>query len=87
MNAIANPLGRRNLANCFYLHIPLDNSDAEIKELIANVMKVEQFTNSMLDGSLSFEDLLEAVEQFVPSMDNYVNEVETNLNDALIWTL
>lgn len=87
MNAIVDSSVSRNLANCFYLQIPLDGSDAEIKELIANAMKVEQFTKSMLGRAMDFEELLETVEEFIPSMDTYVSEVETNLNQALIWTL
>lgn len=87
MNSIIDPSARKNLANCFYLQIPLDGSEAEIKALIADAMRLEQFTNLMLDGTINFEDLLEAIEPFVPSIDNYVSEVESNLNESLIWTL
>lgn len=87
MNAIDNLAARKNLANCFYLEVPLDRSEKEIKELIGRAIKIEQFTNFMLNGLMSFEDLLESIEEFVPSMDNYTAEVETNLHKALIWTL
>ena len=87
MEQITNLSVRKNLANCFYLQVPLTGSDLEIEQLIAQAIKIEQFTDSMLNGSMSFENLLESIEQFVPSMDNYLDEVETNLDEALIWTL
>lgn len=87
MNAVDDLATRKNLANCFYLEVSLDGSEKEIKELIGRAIKIEQFTNSMLNGLMNFEDLLESIEEFVPSMDNYTAEVEANLNEALIWTL
>ena len=81
---IIDPRVYRDLGNCFYLLIPVCDSDEEFNALMQNAQKVEQATKLMLDGSITIEDLLEAVEAFIPSIDNYIEEVSENMEQALI---
>jgi hypothetical protein len=81
---IIDPRVNREFGSCFYLAIPICDDDTEFKELMHDAYKVERAVKSMLDGSISVEDLLEAVEPFIPCMDDYVEEIEQNMNEALI---
>lgn len=81
---IIDPRVYRNFGNCFYLVIPNCDSDDEFYAIMEDARKVEQATKSMLEGSISIEELLEAVEPFVPSIDDYIEEVEENMEEALI---
>ena len=38
----------------------------------------------MLEGSITIEELLEVAENFVPSIDDYIEEVSENMEQALI---
>lgn len=85
MQEIIDPFKRKALADCFYLEVPLINtSDDEIAHNIANAIAIEQVTATMLDGSMSMEDLLESVEDLIVDMDTYVEEVEANLEESLL---
>lgn len=85
MQPIIDSSQRKALADCFYLQIPLIHTcDDEIAYNIANAMQLEQSVAAMLDGSMNIEDLLESVEDLVPDMDMYVEEVEANLEETLL---
>ncbi len=47
-------------------------------------MRVEIATKLMLDGSIDAEDLLEYVEDAVPDIDEYIEGVESNLEETLL---
>lgn len=86
MEAITDTTRRRALGNCFYLPISLEHSCvSELKAAISCSMHLEHATRLMLDGKLSFEDLLEYVEEAIPWMDTYVEQVEQNLESTLLF--
>ncbi|MBW4568043.1 MAG: hypothetical protein KME31_08470 [Tolypothrix carrinoi HA7290-LM1] len=74
----------RQLGGCFYLVVPVCDSDEEFDALMADAQKVEQATVKMLQGTINIEELLESIENFVPSIDSYIEEVEENMNESLI---
>lgn len=82
--AITDPGLRKELGSCFYLQIPVTGSEAEIREFMEYARAVEAATQLMLSGRLSFVDLMECIEPYVPSIDEYVDEVEGNLNESLL---
>jgi len=86
MQNIIDPSIRREVGTCFYLQIPATESEEELRHSIASAMQIENAVESMLDGSMSVWELMEAVEPFVPNslMDVYIDEVEGNLEDALV---
>lgn len=77
---------RRQLGGCFYLVVPLVEDDRELEELIHQATRVEKAVELMLDGKTPIWEMLELVEDAVPSMDQYVNEVEQNLYEQLLWS-
>jgi K+/H+ antiporter YhaU regulatory subunit KhtT len=79
-----DPLYQRPIASSFYLTIPLDKDPEEIEQLISNAIEIENVVDVMLNGSMTLDELMEAVEPFVPSIDDYSDEVEGNLEDALV---
>lgn len=76
---IIDPFLRREIGSCFYLVIPICETDDEFAQLMADANKVQSAVKSMLDGKLNPEELLESVEAFVPDIDEYIDEVEENL--------
>lgn len=80
---IIDPLTKRELHSCFSLVIPL-NDESAIADLIHQGMILERYVNSVIEGSMSFEDVIEASEEFVVDIDSYVAEVERNLDQTLI---
>jgi hypothetical protein len=80
---IIDPTTRRLVHNCFSLIIPICEDDDEFIELMNNAYSVEQSIKSMLNGSISPDDLIQSVEGFVPSIDEYIDEVEENLDECL----
>lgn len=74
-------LHKRWLAECFDSIIDLDAYEDEINAAIVHQAKIQRAVRAMLDGSLSLKDMLESVEDCVPSMDDYMNEVTENLED------
>lgn len=85
MLEVIDPNQRRQLGSCFYLPISLQQAEDDIREAVANSIAIERATKLMLDGSMSFEDLLEAIEEYIPDMDDYVEEVEENLTATLLY--
>lgn len=82
---IADPFQRKEIANCFYIYIPLANKcDEEVAQALHESREIENAVALMLDGSMSINDLLESVEHIFPDMDQYATEVESNLEEALI---
>lgn len=84
MTLIIDPSKRRQIGSCFYIHIPLENKcDEEIQQALWESREVEKAVDLMLDGSMSVNDLLESTEHIFPNMDQYVDEVEYNLEEML----
>ncbi|RAM49475.1 MAG: hypothetical protein C6Y22_22230 [Hapalosiphonaceae cyanobacterium JJU2] len=73
---------RRLIHDCFSLVIPVCEDDSEFIELMNNAYIVQQSVTSMLNGSISPDDLIQSVESFIPSIDEYIDEVESNLNEC-----
>ena len=84
MNEIIDPKVYREFGRSFYLLIPVCDDEQEFQALMEDAEKVSQATKKMLQGSINIEDLLETIEPFIPSMDDYLEEVEQNLEEALI---
>lgn len=84
MNQIIDPFIRRDFADCFYLAISLEDAEAEIREHIAQASKVEAAVALVLDGSANLEDMLEMVEDVVPNIDQYCEDVEQNMYASLM---
>lgn len=76
---IDNIITRRELGDCFYIHIPLCQDEASINEQIQQAMRIEKAVDMMLDGSASIWDMFELIEDAVPNMDQYTDEVGQNL--------
>ncbi|MBG1268247.1 hypothetical protein [Nostoc sp. WHI] len=81
---IIDPRAYRELGSCFYLVVPTCKDDAEFAALMADADKICNATKQMLDGSINIEELLEAVEAFIPDMDDYLEEIEENMEESLI---
>lgn len=84
MNQIVDPTIRRDFAECFYLAISLEDSETEIREHIAQATKVERAVKLVVDGSASLEDMLEMVEDVVPNIDDYCQEIEQSMFNTLV---
>ncbi|WP_375470982.1 hypothetical protein [uncultured Nostoc sp.] len=80
---IIDPKVYREFGNCFYLVVPTCKDDAEFDALMADADRVANATKQMLDGSINIEELIEAVEAFIP-IDDYLEEVEENMKASLI---
>jgi hypothetical protein len=65
----------------FSLVIPLNCEDEEIDFLFVQADKIHKSISSMLKGEISPEDYLEAIESLVPDIDDYIDEVEDNIED------
>lgn len=84
MSSIIDPKVYRDFASCFYLLVPTCNDEQEFQALMQDAHKVAQATKKMLQGSINIEELLEEIEPFIPSMDQYLEEIEENMEEALI---
>lgn len=84
MDKIIDPKVYKEFGNCFYLIIPTCKDDAEFDALMADADKVCNATKKMLEGSINVEELLEIIESFVPDIDNYIDEIEENMEESLI---
>lgn len=84
MKSVIDPSKRKQIAQSFYIYIPLaDKSDEEIKQALWESKQIEKAVDLMLDGSMSVTDLLESVEHIFPDMDRYADEVEENLEEVI----
>ncbi|GAA6621581.1 hypothetical protein [Scytonema sp. NUACC26] len=70
---------RRELHSCTNLIIPICDTDEEFNQLMSDAHKVQQATTKMLNGEISLWELMEAIEPFVPDIDDYCDEVEKNI--------
>jgi hypothetical protein len=80
---LIDPYALRGFAACFTLVIPLDDFDACIEEAVRNNHRMEQQINATLTGNFSFWDYMESIEPYVVDMDDYLNEVEQNLEQQI----
>lgn len=77
---IVDPFLQRELGRCLYLTIPIISDEKEMRELIADAMKVEHYAKRLMKGELCAEEYLEAVEPFIPNFDDYIDSVEDNID-------
>lgn len=79
-----NLIMKRELANCFYLYVPLTDDDAALEEMIGDCMEIESAISRMIRGEISPDELLQIAETnpMIPSIDQYIEEVEENLEDV-----
>ncbi len=84
MQKIIDPKVYREFGSCFYLVIPVCDDDSEFEALMADADKVCTATKQMLNGSINIEELIESIEAFIPDMDEYLQEVEENMEESLI---
>jgi len=76
-------LVNREIRNCFSLIIS-SNPQEEMEALIAASMIVDRATKLMVQGKISPEDLLEFVEPHISDIDQYIEEVEHNLDEIFL---
>jgi hypothetical protein len=71
----------REIASCFYLWIPITNDDAALNEMIGDAMRLESAISRMVRGEISPDELIQIAESnpMIPSIDDYIGEVEENL--------
>lgn len=81
-NSIINPFAYRQLAGCFVLEIPCNLGDDVFADMSLRARVVEKATCDLLSGNIDAFDFCDLVENVIPNMDNYLNEVSENL-DAL----
>lgn len=81
---IIDPRVYQGFGRCFYLVVPVCDDAAEFDALMADASSVAHATKQMLDGSINIEELLETIELFMPNMDDYLEEVEENMEKSLI---
>lgn len=77
--AVENIADRRAIGRCFYIQIPLYQDESSIKEQIHQATKIEKAVDLMLDGSASIWEMFELIEDAIPNMDQYTDEVSQNL--------
>jgi len=69
---------KRTIEGCFHLYIPLD-PETEVRQAIHNSMVVERAVKLMLTGQASPDEILDLIEPVVENVDDYISEVEENL--------
>jgi|GEM_PF-2577740 len=74
MNLIIN----REIRKCFSIFIPIAPQE-EMEALIKASMIVDHASKLMVHGYIHPEELLEMVEPYVHDMDEYIEEIEINL--------
>lgn len=72
---------QRALSSCFYLAVPLAEDTNSLRELIGICMEVEQAVDKMMKGEITPDEFLQATEDFYPDVDQYIEEVEDNLEE------
>jgi hypothetical protein len=71
----------KRIASCFYLWIPIQTDDNSIKEMISDAMRLESAISRMTRGEITPDELLQIAETnpMIPSIDQYIDEIEENL--------
>lgn len=77
-----HPLYKRWISQCFDSVVDLDGHEDEIDQALIQHTKIQRTVSAMLDGSLSLKDMLESIEDCVPKMDEYIEEVADNLEEV-----
>ncbi|QLE41684.1 hypothetical protein FD723_15510 [Nostoc sp. C052] len=80
MNIVAN----RQIRQCFSVIIIPHNPQQEMQSALQASMIVDQATKAMIRGDISPDDLLEMVEPYLDDVDEYIQEVEDNLNEICL---
>lgn len=80
MNIVAN----RQIRKCFAVIIIPCNPQQEMQSAIEASMIVDQATTAMIQGKISPDDLLEMVEPYLDDVDEYIEQVEDNLNEIYL---
>lgn len=69
----------KEVTESLILVVPLDRCKDAVKEAIWYSYQVEQQIKQFAAGDLTFDDYLETVAPYIPSIDQYVEEVTESL--------
>lgn len=71
------------LKNAFTLIVPDEPmSDSELEAMFRDYDELQKMQDSFLEGVTSFEDYIEAAEAFDMDIDDYLEDIEVNLELA-----
>ena len=78
-----NAIQERQLGQCFYLSIDLDNPLDVCLHEAQRARRIEQATKRLIDGTASPDDFLDLAELAGLNMDTYIDEVSNNIEFLL----
>ena len=70
-----------NLSDCFTLWMPAGLSAEQFDHEFARQQQVWQATQKLLSGQISLSDAFDIIEYQGVDMDDYVDELEENVNE------
>jgi hypothetical protein len=71
------------LKNAFTLIVPNEPmSDSELEAMFRSYDELQKMQDSFLEGVTSFEDYIETAEAFDMDIDDYLEDIEVNLELA-----
>jgi hypothetical protein len=70
-----------NLSDCFTLWTPTGLSAEQLNYELARQQEVSEAIQKLLSGQLSLSDAFDIIENQGINMDNYVDEVEENVDE------
>jgi hypothetical protein len=73
---------RRAVRGCFQPIIDFENPELEIKKAVAESMVFDTALKLWSENQINSDDFLDIVEDFIPNMDSYLDEVAENLDDV-----
>jgi len=76
-----------NLSDCFTLWTPTGLSAEQLDYEIARQQEVWHATQKLLSGQISLSDAFDIIESQDVDMDDYVDEVEENVDELLKFSL
>lgn len=83
MAQIFNPFERRIIGQCFYVVIDYQRAEDLIEQAKLDAWVVKKATQALLTGELDLESFLDLINEATNfDTDDYLEEVEKNLEDA-----
>lgn len=73
----------REIRKSFSIFIPIKPQE-EMEALVEASIIVDRASALMIQGKISPEELLEMVDPFIDDMDQYIGEIEANLNEIYL---
>jgi len=70
-----------NLSDCFVLWVPTGLSAEQLNYELARQQEVWEASQKLLSGQISLSDAFDIIEAQNVDMDNYVDEVEENVEE------